>query len=398
MRILLFFLLPFALLAKIHLGVDQFFSDCSHLAGKRVGLVINQTSKNKDGIPTLDLFIKDHRFPLKVLFAPEHGITGSAYAFEHISHGSHGDITLFSLHGETRRPSSAILSQVDLIIYDIQSIGSRSYTYETTLFYLMEEAAKMNKEVIVLDRPNPMGGLTVDGPMLDDPYRSYIGYIAVPYCHGMTIGELAKLFNKEYQIGCKLTVVPMKGWKRSMTYAETGLAWIPPSPNIPEPTTPFFYASTGILGELRAVSIGVGYTLPFKVVGAPWLENHSFCRHLNAQNLPGVQFHAMDFKPFFGSFKKEKCSGIYIQITDYKTYRPSTVQFLILGMLKSLYPEKFQSFFKNAKVSLFEKAAGSHKILTLLQKEKYPFWPIFHSIQKDVEGFIPIRSKYLLYN
>lgn len=360
--------------------------------------MINQTSKNSSGKPTVDLFMKDPRFQLSVLFAPEHGLDGSHYAAEFIGHGSHNGISLFSLHGEKRRPSQKILEKLDLIIYDIQSIGTRSYTYESTLYYLMEEAAKYGKEIIVLDRPNPMGGLVVDGPTLDEKYRSFIGYIRIPYCHGMTIGELAQLFNKEYQIGCKLTVIPMKGWKRGMDFAATGLPWIPPSPNIPESNTPYYYASTGIIGELKAVNIGVGYTLPFKVIGAPWIKGKVFADHCNAQKLPGVTFHPFSYKPFFGQYKKECCEGVYIQITDSNAYKPVTVQYLLLGLFKSLYPKQFQKWLQQAEKTLFQKAAGSEKILQLLKQENYPFWKIKELIEKDVQEFLPIRQKYLLYH
>ncbi len=400
MRFFLLLFIPSFLFSTVSLGIDQFFQKEPPLnfRKKRIALVINQTSKNSEGKSTIDLFLEDPRFHVSVLFCPEHGLRGSHHAAELIDHGNHRGITLFSLHGTQRRPTKEILDKIDIIIYDIQSIGTRSYTYESTLYYLMEEAAKYQKEIIVLDRPNPMGGLVVDGPTLDEKYRSFIGYIKIPYCHGMTIGELATLFNAEYQIGCKLTIIPMEGWKRGMEYAKTGLAWIPPSPNIPEPDTPFYYATTGILGELKAVNIGVGYTLPFKIIGAPWLKSKVFADHCNAQKLPGVTFHPFHFKPFFGQYQKEFCEGIYIQVTDGNQYKPVTVQYLFLGLFKSLYPTQFKKWIQGAEKTLFFKAAGNEKILQLLKEENYPFWKIKQSIEKDVKAFLPIRKKYLLYN
>ncbi|MGE5196163.1 MAG: exo-beta-N-acetylmuramidase NamZ domain-containing protein, partial [Anaerolineae bacterium] len=279
---------------QVKLGIDRFFDEGVYkcLSGKRVGLVTNHTGVDGQLRRTIDLFLLESRdFSLAAVFAPEHGLYGIAYADEKIEHGKLGiSLPVYSLHGETRRPTKEMLKDLHVLIYDMQDIGSRSYTYATTLFYAMEAAAKEGVSVIVLDRPNPIGGLLVDGPMLEEKWRSFLGYINVPYCHGMTVGELARFFNEEYKIGCELTVVPMKGWNRSMTFGETGLHWIPTSPYIPEEDTPFFYASTGILGALGWVNIGIGYTQPFKLVGAPWIDADHFAEQLNAQKLPGTFF------------------------------------------------------------------------------------------------------------
>lgn len=224
--------------AKVELGVDVFFKDgiYKELKGKRVGLVTNHTGVNSQLQSTIDLFQNNAPgVKLVALFAPEHGINGQAYAWERVEDKkSAPGIPIYSLHGDTRRPTAKMLDGIDVLVYDIQDIGCRSYTYTTTLFYVMEEAAKRNIPVIVLDRPNPINGVIVDCPMLEEKWRSFIGYINVPYCHGMTIGELARFFNEKYEIGCKLKVVLMKGWKRSMSYKDTGLQWVPTSPHIPE--------------------------------------------------------------------------------------------------------------------------------------------------------------------
>ena len=200
---------------------------------------------------------------LKALFSPEHGLTGLAYSWEKVKDHKEDGIPVYSLHGETRRPTAAMLKDLDVLIYDIQDIGVRPYTYISTLFYSMEEAAKRHMQFVVLDRPNPINGHMIDGPMLEEQWRSYIGYINIPYCHGMTIGELAEYFNAEYKIGCNLKVVAMEGWSRDMTFKDTGLHWVPTSPHIPEAETPLFFATTGLIGELNIVNIGIGYTLPF---------------------------------------------------------------------------------------------------------------------------------------
>ena len=203
------------------------------------------------------------KLSLVCVFAPEHGLTGEEFAGGHVQNlKTERGVPVYSLHGDTRRPTKEMLKGLDVIVYDIQDIGCRSYTFASTLFFVMEEAAKKGIDLVVLDRPNPMGGKISDGPMLDEKYRSFVGYVNVPYCHGMTIGELSRFFNDEYKVGCSLTVVPMRGWKRGMRFEETGLAWIPTSPNIPEPSSPFFYPATGILGELPLVTIGIGGPMP----------------------------------------------------------------------------------------------------------------------------------------
>lgn len=389
--------------AKIDLGVDRIFEEpyLQYLKGKKVGLITNHTGVDKNLKPTIEIFKETDLFSLVALFSPEHGIDGVPYAGEEVGDIKDEDgIPIYSLHGKTRRPTEQMLNDVDVLVFDIQEIGCRSYTYISTLFYAMEEAAKKNVAFIVLDRPNPMGGLLVDGPMLSDKWRSFLGYINVPYCHGMTLGELALFFNAEYQIGCKLKIVPMKGWRREMIFKETGLAWIPPSPHIPEPDTPFFCASTGVLGELEIVNIGIGYTQPFKVVGAPWIKAKEFAIKLNSQRLPGVKFLPYHFRPFYGRYKAENCHGVKIVITNAKQYRPLSVQYLIIGMLKTLYPKEFQEKLKNAsetKRKLFCQANGNDAMLHLLHNEKYVAWKLILFESAERQAFLEKRKPYLVY-
>lgn len=405
-RLLLCFLLfPAALFAHVRVGVDVFFEkgDLSILKGKRVGLISNQSAINFDHQTTFDL-LKSHQgeYKLTSVFAPEHGYWGSAYAFETIEDQFLGEIPLYGLLGHRRRPTEEMLKKIDILIYDVQDIGSRSYTFISTLFYCMEEAAKASIPFVVFDRPNPMGGMIVDGPLIETEWRSFLGYVNVPYCHGMTIGELARFFNEEYKIGCDLTVIPMRGWKRGMPFRETGLPWIPTSPQIPEADTPFFYPTTGLIGHCSIANIGIGYTLPFKLIGAPWIEGEKFATALNQQKLPGVFFQPFFYRPFFGKFKLEVCQGVRILVTDPNQYLPLTTQFTIMGVLKNLYPKQFDEAISHMKASrnksdVFNKLCGNEEILNILSQEKYIIWKLRELCREGRNKFIPIRKKYLIY-
>lgn len=397
------FLFPLLLFAdSVEVGIDRFFKEgyVKLIEGKRVGLITNQTGIDSELKSTVQLFLEGKNYQVTALFAPEHGIDGRSYAAHEIKNDIYKGIPIFSLHGKTRRPTEKMLKTIDVLVFDIQDIGIRPYTYATTLFYAMEEAKKLAIPVIVLDRPNPMGGLIVDGPMLEEKFRSFIGYINIPYCHGMTIGELASFFNGEYNIGCKLTIVPMKGWKRSMPFKETGLAWIPTSPNIPESTTPYFCATTGLLGELGIVHIGIGYTLPFKIIGAPWIQAEKLAQTLNEQKIPGVSFTPIHYKPFYGSLKDTDCHGVQIHITDYALYRPLTTQSVLLGTLKTLYPEQVTTKLKALPPEtkeLFNKAHGSDIAYKYLLLEKSPTKKLLGHHKEERETFLQKREKYLIY-
>ncbi len=403
---LLFFclLLCLRLEAAVELGVDVFFKEgeINTLQGKRIGLITNHTGVDSKRRSTIDLFLeKAPQIKLTALFAPEHGLHGHAYAFEEVENKKGpANLPVYSLHGKTRRPTDLMLKNIDVLVYDIQDIGCRSYTYTTTLFYVMEEAAKHKIPVIVLDRPNPINGIIVDGPMLETKWRSYIGYVNVPYCHGMTIGELAGFFNDKYKIGCELRVISMKGWKRAMSFSDTGLTWIPTSPYIPEADTPYYYACTGLLGELSLVNIGIGYTLPFKVIGAPWIKAKELADTLNAQKLPGVTFLPFHYRPFYGAHEKKDCQGVMIVITNPQTFRPVSSQYMILGVLKNLYPKQILSRIQaidTSKKELFCKANGNDQMLKLIQKEQYVAWKLILFQKEERELFLKERKKYLLY-
>lgn len=398
----LFFFHAAILLAKVTVGIDVLLEEANltKLKGKKIGLITNQTAINKDMRSTFELLNqKAKQYKIVAIFAPEHGLYGSEYAEEKGKKGQFLDgIPVYSLYGETKRPTSEMLHGIDLLIYDIQDIGSRSYTYISTLFYVMEEAAKKGIKVMVLDRPNPINGLTVDGPLLDDKLRSIVGYINVPYCHGLTVGELASYFNDENVVGCSLEVIPMKGWNRSMNFKDTGLPWIPTSPHIPEADTPLYYPITGILGELGIVSIGVGYTLPFKLIGAPWIDAITLTDNLNQQKLPGVHFSPFFFKPFYGKFNNENCQGTLITVTDPLKYKPLTIQYAIIASLKQLYPEKFKEGLKMSlsRQKMFNQVLGTDKIWPLLSQRKPIQWTMRSIDEKERKRFLEKRKAYFI--
>jgi uncharacterized protein YbbC (DUF1343 family) len=363
-------------------------------------LVTNHSAVDHLLRPTVDrLLAAQGEFELTALFAPEHGLNGQAHADEAVKdHRHRSGIPVYILMGDQKRPTAKMLEGLELLVYDVQDIGARSYTYISTLFYVMEAAAEHGIPLLVLDRPNPINGHVVDGLFLESKWRSTVGYVNVPYCHGMTVGELARYFQGEYKIDCELQVVPMRGWQRSMSFADTGIPWVPTSPHIPEPDTPLYYPMTGILGELSLVNIGVGYTLPFKIIGAPWIDGDKLAATLNSQKFPGVLFQPFHFKPFYGKFSGKSCHGVRILVTDSQTYLPVATQYLILGVLKSLYPTKLQEELGRVthRRQMFAKINGTDRIWELLEGSDTLVWPLRTECQQCKATFEPIRRKYLL--
>jgi uncharacterized protein YbbC (DUF1343 family) len=399
--LLTLFALP--VFAKVEVGADKIFTEkyFALVKSKRVGLVTNQTGVISSFESTLSLFEFQHEkhfIRLTAIFSPEHGLYGEEHAGEKIaSNRTETGIPIYSLYGETRRPSKQMLDKLDVIVYDVQDIGCRSYTFSSTLFYVMEEASKRGIPVVVLDRPNPLGGILVDGAMLEEKMRSFVGYVNIPYCHGMTIGELSSFFNKEYNVGCELTVVPMSGWKRGMRFEQTQLPWIPTSPWIPEQTSPFFYPTTGLVGELGLVSIGIGSSLPFKVVAAPWLDGKALAKRLNHGAPPGVHFQMMKVKPFTGLYSGKTCNGVFLIVRDYSVYNPIKVQYWILDGLKQLYPKEVNEALRKmqAKLPFFYKLCGTAEVYKILLKEERPFEKLVALHAKERAEFFKIRQKYL---
>lgn len=368
------------------------------LKGKRVGLITNPTGIDRRFRDTASLLAGLPGVRLAALFGPEHGFRGGVQGRIDDETGRPGTVPIYSLHGETRRPSARMLEGIDVLVFDIQDIGARSYTYISSLRYVMEEAAAAGIPVIVLDRPNPVNGLIVDGPALDPAFESFIGAVPVPYLHGMTVGELALFMNAEMGINAVLTVVPMKNWHRGMTWPDTGLPWVPTSPHIPEPDTPWFYPLTGILGEASLVNVGVGYTLPFKVLGAPWMDAGKTADALNEENIPGLFFHPIHYQPYYAKFAGVFCGGVRLVITDRARLRPVSAGYRVMAVLRRLYPEEFSFETPEARRrrDMFDKANGTDRVREKIQAG-VSGGEITAAFEGDRESFLEKRAGYLLY-
>jgi uncharacterized protein YbbC (DUF1343 family) len=281
------------------------------------------------------------------------------------------------------------------LVYDIQDIGCRSYTFISTMGLVMQAAAEHNKQVVVLDRPNPLGGLKVEGAGVSKGYFSFVSQFDIPYIYGLTCGELALYLNQEIQ--CQLTVIPMQGWKRSMRFEDTGLPWVPTSPQIPSPQTAMLYPATGIIGEMGFLNIGVGYTLPFKVMAAPWVNAVQLADSLNAKNLPGIAFRPIVFKPLFGSMQGQNVQGVQIHITDYQAVRISEIQFHVIETMQQLYPAyKLFSAETQSRNNMFDKVCGTNLIREQFGAN-YRFSDIQALWRRGEEDFMKKSQYYWLY-
>ena len=324
-------------------GIDVLARDgFKQLAGMRVGLVTNQTGRDRAGRSTIDVLKAAPNVKLVALFSPEHGIRGAADEKVSDSKDEQTGLPIYSLYGETRRPKPEQLKDLDALVFDIQDIGARFYTYISTLGNVMEEAAKVKVPVIVLDRPNPIGGVEVEGPMADADKFSFIAYHALPVRHGMTIGELAKLFNQERNVGCDLRVVEMVGWRRAMWLDETNLLWVNPSPNMRSLAEATLYPGIGLL-ETTNVSVGRGTDTPFELLGAPWIDGQQFASHLNSQRIAGVRFVPLRFTPRSSVYKGEDCGGVNMIVTDRVKFRAVQTGLEIAVALRKLYPTQWKA-------------------------------------------------------
>jgi len=380
------------------LGNENLLSQFTHLVkNKRVGLVTNPSGVNRNIENTADLLSAHPDINLTALFGPEHGIRGAVYAGEKIKDeiDPGTGLPVFSLYGSNRKPTADMLEDIDVLIVDIQDIGVRAYTYIYTMAKVMEAAAEHDKQVIVLDRPNPLGGLLVEGNLVEKGYFSFVGMYPIPYRHGMTIGELANYFNTEYSINCNLTVIPLSGWKREMLWDATNLPWIPPSPHVPHWQTVLFMSSTGTFGELHTLSEGVGYTSPFEIVGAPWINGAELAQELNNLSLAGVIFRPLYYKPYYGLFKGELCQGVQIHLTDATSYKSYINGFHIMSVIRQLYPDH-NLFSKSDRVKMFNKVVGCNWIVRDLQNN-VPVLEIESKWLEELNAFIQIRQKYLIY-
>ena len=391
---------------KIHIktGIEVLKSqNFRYLEGKRVGLITNPTGVDNELRSTIDILHEAPNVNLVALYGPEHGVRGDVHAGDHVSdqRDPATGLPVYSLYGKTRKATPEMLKDVDVLVYDIQDIGCRSFTYISTLGLAMEAAAENGKELIVLDRPNPLGGLKVEGNLTEDDCISFVSQFKIPYVYGLTCGELALMLNGERMltggVQCNLTVIKMKGWKRRMDYTATGLQWIPSSPHIPHPHSAFFYPVSGILGELGYMSIGVGYTIPFQMFAAPWAEADKLADALNALHVPGVIFRPIYLKPFYSVGQGQQLQGVQVHITDYTRAPLSPLQFLVMQEVARLWPDR--SVFDHAdkgRFAMFDKVCGSRQIRERFTKTNRwedirPYW------EKDVESFRRLSKKYYLY-
>ena len=389
--------------AKIKTGIETLKEQqFKLLEGKRVGLISNPTGVDSNLKPTVDILHEAPNVKLVALYAPEHGIRGDAYAGVRIDHtrDNKTGLPVYSLHGKHRKPTSDMLKGIDILIYDIQDIGCRSYTYISTLGLAMEAAAENDIEFVVLDRPNPLGGLKVEGPLVKDGFTSFVSQFKIPYLYGLTCGELARLLNGEGMLDkpCKLHVVPMQGWKRDMTYEDTGLAWIPASPHIPQPVSAMLYPASGILGELGYMSIGVGYTLPFQLFAAEWIQADALADALNGLQLPGVLFRPIHFRPFYATGQGKQLQGVQVHLTNFHTAPITEIQFYVMQETARLYPDR--AVFDHAdpsRFNMFDKVTGSDSI-RLRFAINNRFEDIRELWRKDAGPFKKLSEKYYLYH
>jgi uncharacterized protein YbbC (DUF1343 family) len=361
------------------------------IEGKAIGLITNLTGVNEKLDYNISLLIKDPKIRLKAIFSPEHGLWGAAQDAISVPSSQHNfvNIPIHSLYGNTIKPTSDMLKGLDALVFDIQDVGVRFYTYITTMALAMEACAENNLDFIVLDRPNPISGTMLEGNMLDPQFSSFVGYLPILLRHGMTIGELAKLFNERFNIGVDLHVAMMKDWKRDMWFDETGLHWVMPSPNMPTLDTATVYSGM-CLFEGTNVSEGRGTTKPFEIIGAQWIDAYNLANDLNDMELLGVKFRPTYFVPNFSKHKDQQCGGVQVHVFDRKAFVPVRTALFMIDTIRKTYPNDFQL------IENFDLLMGTDKV-RLAFTDNQSVDDIISSWQDDLAEFSSIRSKYLLY-
>lgn len=387
----------------VRTGLERIFEKpyVGLLEGRRVGLIVNPASVDAGYRHAADIFAERGGFETTALFGPQHGIRGETQdnmiEWEGFTDPRTG-IPVYSLYGETRSPTPEMLKNLDTLVFDVQDVGTRVYTFIYTMALSMRACAREKKRFVVLDRPNPIGG-AVAGNVLDTAFTSFVGMYPIPMQHGMTAGELALLFNGAYGIGCELEVVPLEGWRRDMQYEETGLPWVLPSPNMPTPDTARVYPG-GVIFEGTNVSEGRGTTRPFELVGAPWVDARALAEHLNSLALPGAFFRECWFEPTFHKWKGERCGGVQTYVTDASRFDSCTAGLCLLSAIRSQAPERFA--WKQPPYEYeFEKLPidmifGTDKVRLSVERGEDPL-RIADSWKPDVENFIELRKEFLLY-
>ena len=376
------------------LGIDNIDKNMDIFRGKRVGLITNPTGLTSSFKSTID-FLKE-KVNLVALFSPEHGVRGHLQAgvrFDTYIDDESG-IPVYSLYTKEKRPTKEMMDKLDVLCIDIQDAGSRFYTFIYTMAYAMMSCKEFDKEFVVFDRPNPINSFDIEGNILDLEYRSFVGYYPILQRHGMTIGELAKLFNEEYGIGCKLHLILMEEFDRKKYLDELNTMWVIPSPNLPTVTTAIVYNATCVF-EGTNVSEGRGTTLPFELVGAPYINGLELANKLNSMGFEGVYFRRHYFTPTFSKYKDELCQGVQVHVTDRRKFKPVHVGWAMVDIIRHMYPNDFKinKPYKEGAHCMFQFETGCNYIL----EDKYSLEEQFEILDKENKEFAIIREKYLLY-
>jgi uncharacterized protein YbbC (DUF1343 family) len=376
--------------ADVLTGIDVLVRDgFTLLKGKHVGLVTNHTGRTASGATTIDVLHKAPGVQLVALFSPEHGIRGVLDEDVPSSRDEQTGLPIHSLYGDTRRASDTMLAGLDAIVIDLQDVGVRFYTYTSTMGYMLEEAAKRKIEVIVLDRPNPVNGWQIEGPSADSAHEGFIAYLpAMPVRHGMTLGELARLFNGERKIGASLTVVAAEHWRRDLWYDQTGLLWINPSPNMRNLNQAALYPGIGAI-EYSNVSVGRGTDQPFEQIGAPWIDGRQLAATLNARGLPGIRFYPVAFTPSSSKYAREACQGVFMVITNRTILQPVRLGLEMAAALWKLYGNRYS-------MENTDRLLGSRKALERVKAGEDPA-TVAADWSADEARWRQMRAKYLLY-
>ncbi len=378
--------------SAVTLGDDTFVRETwRDLRGRAIGIVTNPSGVLSDGTPLVDAVHANPQIAVRALFGPEHGIRGTAGAGETVGSSTDAQtgLPVHSLYGATRHPTAAMLEGIDVLVFDIQDVGARPYTYVSTMAYVMEAAAQHGKEVWVLDRPNPTGGTAVDGPVLEPKYKSFIGLYPIPERHGMTVGELARLINDHFRVGCKLRVIPLRGWSREMIWNETGLTWVPTSPNMPYAATTLVYLATGLVDE-AGVNNGIGTDRPFEYAGGYGFDPGAYARALNARGIPGVSFEPQTWVPRKGFWAGKTLAGVYLNLTDPHAF-PS-----VRTAVELLAAARAQGKFHVAHETIMDRDWGTDTVRLALLAGESPD-AIVAAWQPGLRAFEALRAKYLLY-
>jgi uncharacterized protein YbbC (DUF1343 family) len=383
-------------LPRVRLGVDVLLDSRGEaLRGRRVGLVTHAAGVDGALVPTVDRLARDRRFELVQLWGPEHGIRGEIPAGDQVADelDPATGIPVESLYGARKAPSEATLARVDLVLVDLQDIGARTYTYVSTLGEVLQACARHEKPVWVLDRPNPLGGMSFEGPLVEPAYKSFIGWGPLPLTHGLTIGEVARLYVRELPLAVELEVVPLEHWSRERLWEDTGLTWTTTSPHIPRPLAAHLYAMTGMIAATTAnVSDGVGSPAPFELVGGSFVDSRALAAELSSAGLEGLRFQACSWKPFYGKFQGQVLSGVRLVLDDPRRFRPVLSALAALCALRDLHPQALQ--WTDAATSA--KHWGNARVLErLLAGDSAE--AIEASWQAEREAFAAVRERALLY-